>query len=122
MYYLPLPNSKKNITQCQALLLRCYIKENSKAAGRGSLLPSPSIFGLPVLSVTVGATVIVPSQARGTVGVPLALAQTILVALPVKVLHISHVQSIGRVVEVKLDGIILQRMEWGCKYVYRGLE
>ena len=113
-----MPNSKKNITQCQALLLRCYIKENSKAAG----LPSPSIFGLPVLSVTVGATVIVPSQARGTVPVPLALAQTILVALPVKVLHISHVQSIGRVVEVKLDGIILQRMEWGCKYVYRGLE
>ena len=73
------------------------------------------------ITCTVRVTIIVPCQG-GRPGVRLALAKTIFVTLPVKVLHISHVQSIGRVVEVKLDGIILQRMEWGCKYVYRGLE
>ena len=68
--------------------------------------------GLPVMSITVGVTVVVPGQVRvcphlGGAGHALTLAQTIFVPFPVKVLHISHVQSIGRVVEVKLDDSIL---------------
>ena len=68
--------------------------------------------GLPVMSITVGVTVVVPGQVRGRphlggAGHALTLAQTIFVPFPVKVLHISHVQSIGRVVEVKLDDSIL---------------
>ena len=60
----------------------------------------------------MGVTVVVPGQVRvrphlGGAGHALTLTQTIFVPFPVKVLHISHVQSIGRVVEVKLDYSIL---------------
>ena len=60
-----------------------------------------SLFGLPAMSITctVRVTIIVPCQG-GRPGVRLALAKTIFVTLPVKVLHISHVQSSGTVVEV----------------------
>ena len=66
------------------------------------------------ITCTVRVTIIVPCQG-GRPGVSLlALAKTIFVTLPVKVLHISHVQSKGRVVEVKLDDSftrISQRMQ-----------
>ena len=66
----------------------------------------------------MGVTVIVPDQVR--MRSPLRRAdhtltlETIFVPLPVKILHISHVQSKGRVVEVKLDDSftsISQRMQ-----------
>lgn len=60
----------------------------------------------------MGVTVIVADQVRVWSPPPLRRAdhaltlETIFVPLPVKILHISHVQSKGRVVEVNLDDSI----------------
>ena len=93
-------------------------RENSDMEDILSLFSVWWTLGLPVTSITVGVTVIVPDQVR--MRSPLRGAdytltlETIFVPLPVKILHISHVQSKGRVVEVKLDDSftrISQRMQ-----------
>ena len=92
--------------------LVCRGRLTKRIVARSMSLFSVWTLGLPVMSITVGVTVVVPGQVRvrphlGRAGHALTLAQTIFVPFPVKVLHISHVQSIGRVVEVKLDDSIL---------------
>ena len=88
-------------------LLRTENSDSSMEIFFPSLFSMRWTLGLPVTSVTVGVTVIVPDQVR--MRPPLRRAdhtltlETIFVPLPVKILHISHVQSKGRVVEVKLD-------------------
>lgn len=55
-------------------------------------------FGLPDISITVRVTIVVPSQEQAGTSwgrLPLSLAQTVFVAFPVKIPHVSHVQSRG---------------------------
>ena len=107
-----------NLPQYEVFWSRMNTRTEVRLVCRGRLtkrivsLFSVWTLGLPVMSITVGVTVVVPGQVRvrphlGRAGHALTLAQTIFVPFPVKVLHIYHVQSIGRVVEVKLDDSIL---------------
>ena len=55
-----------------------------------------TVTAVAVITVTVGVTIVVPSQDQVGGRLHLALAQTVFVPFPVKIPHVSHVQSRGR--------------------------
>ena len=54
-----------------------------------------TVTAVAVITVTVGVTIVVPSQDQLRGGLHLTLAQTVFVPFPVKIPHVSHVQSRG---------------------------